>query len=347
MKLEDYFKIAIEKNASDLHLIEGSAPTIRVGGELKKISSKILLPEEVEKEVFKILNRAQQENFKRNKDLDFSHVYFENNFRINFHCQEGKVGLSARLIPKRIPTPEEIMLEETIYKFARLKEGLIIVTGPAGVGKSTTLAVMIDIINADRRAHIITIEDPIEYQFEDKQSIVEQRQLDRDTNSFSSALKYAMRQDPNVIMVGEMRDLETIKAVLAAAKTGHLVLSTLHTPTAAETISRIVDFFPPQDHQTVADELSLVLRGVISQRLLPSSKENLVPAREILINNQAVSNLIKNNKIDYINSVIQTSKNAGMVTMNHSIEKLLRQNMITLETASKYKRDDETKSTYY
>lgn len=342
-----FFQEAIKKGASDLHLVEGSVPSLRIAGELKKISQAPLLKGQLKREIYKILSEKEQEDFEKNKDIDFSKDLFESNFRINLHCQDGKIGMSARLVPSKIPTPEEIRLEKAIFDLARLKDGLVLVTGPAGVGKSTTLAVILDMINNDRRSHIITIEDPIEYNFEDKQSIVEQRQLGRDTTSFASALKYALRQDPNVIMVGEMRDLETIKAAMTAAKTGHLVLSTLHTPSAAESVERVVDFFPPQDHQRIADELSMILKAVISQRLLPSKNGGLVAAREIMINTRAISNLIKMNKISQINSVIQTNKKTGMVTMNNSIENLLSEGLITFETAAKHKRDDETQSIYY
>jgi twitching motility protein PilT len=205
----------------------------------------------------------------------------------------------------------------------------------------------LDIINAERRAHVITIEDPIEYTFQEKQSIIEQRQLGRDTKSFASALKYALRQDPNVIMVGEMRDLETMNAALTAAKTGHLVLSTLHTSTAAETVERIVDFYPVQNQGQIAHQLATVLRAVITQQLMPREGGGLVVAREIMLNNQAISNLIRNMQIEQIQSVIQTSQHEGMVTMNRSIDQLLASGLISETTARNRKRDMETYSSYY
>jgi len=206
---------------------------------------------------------------------------------------------------------------------------------------------MIDIINTERRSHIITIEDPIEYTFSDKQSIIEQRQLGRDTKSFASALKYALRQDPNVIMVGEMRDLETMDSALTAAKTGHLVLSTLHTTTAAETVERIMDNYPIQNQHQIANQLSSILRAVISQQLLPRKDGGLIAAREIMINNRAIANLIKNNQVDQINSVIQTSKKEGMISMNRAIEELHLKGLITEQVAKNRMRDLETKAVYY
>ncbi|MCX6796767.1 MAG: PilT/PilU family type 4a pilus ATPase [Candidatus Falkowbacteria bacterium] len=273
--------------------------------------------------------------------------FHDNRFRINLHFQEGRVGLSARLVPMRIPMPEEIDLDETIYRLTHLKDGLILVTGPSGAGKSTTLAVMIDIINAERQAHVITIEDPIEYTFVEKQSIIEQRQLGRDTRSFAQALKSALRQDPNVIMVGEMRDLETINAALTAAKTGHLVLSTLHTSSAAETVERIVDYYPVQNQQQIASQLASVLRAVICQQLLPRKDGSLVVAREVMINNNAIANLIKNSQTGQIQSVIQTSRAEGMITLNQYIDELLTRGIITSQLAHNRKRNLETKAVYY
>ncbi len=347
MDLPYYFKQAIERKASDLHLIEGSCPVLRISGELVKIENKDIPFGELRYAIFSVLEKEYRERFERKKDIDISMEFFNNRFRINLHYQSGKVGLAARLVPKEIPSPEEININETIYKLTHLKDGLIIIAGSSGVGKSTTLAVMLDIINRERRSHIITIEDPIEYVFKDKQSIIEQRQIGVDTKSFELALKYALRQDPNVIMVGEMRDFETISAALTAAKTGHLVLSTLHTTTAAETIERIVDFFPVQNQNQIAHQLSSVVRAVVSQQLLHKINGGLTVAREIMINNNAISNLIRKNQIEQIYSAIQTGKNDGMITMNKSIDKLLEQGIISERVAKNAKRDMETKAIYY
>ncbi len=347
MNISYYFKKAIEKNASDLHLIEGSVPALRINGELIRFGEQEIPFGELKFSIFSLLEKDVRERFLRKKDIDISAEFYNHRFRINIHYQEGKIGLAARLIAKTIPKPEEIDFTDALYKFTHLNDGLILVTGSCGVGKSTTLAAMIDIINSERSAHIITIEDPIEYIFEDKKSIVEQRQLGRDTNSFSSALKYSLRQDPNVIMVGEMRDLETVSAVLTAAKTGHLVLSTLHTSSAPETIERIVDYYPAQYQTQVAHQLSSVLRGVIGQQLLPRINGGMVAAREIMINDNAVSNMIRTGHIEQINSAIQTSKSIGMLSMNNAIRDLYNSGVISYETMKNRTRNMDDHSVKY
>ena len=257
MDISAYFKETIDRHASDLHLIEGSIPSIRVAGELVRLGDEPLESGKLKKALFESLDKETLEKFARKREIDISMTFFDIDFRVNIHHQEGKVGLAARLIASSIPSPPDINLDEMLYKLTHLRDGLILVTGPAGVGKSTTLAVMLDIINQERASHIVTIEDPIEYTFKDKRSLVEQRQLGRDTPSFSSALKYVLRQDPNVIMVGEMRDADTVAAVLNAAKTGHLVLSTLHTSSASETIERIIDFYPAEFQQQISHQLGI------------------------------------------------------------------------------------------
>ncbi len=347
MDLQAYFKKTIDSHASDLHLVEGSIPSIRVAGELIKLDDKPLPSGELRQEVFKYLDSKTEERFNRKRDVDVSMEFFGIHFRVNIHHQEGRIGLAARLVADTIPSPQDINLDEMIYKLTHLRDGLILVTGPAGVGKSTTLAVMLDIINQERASHIITIEDPIEYTFEDKRSIVEQRQLGRDTHSFASALKYVLRQDPNVIMVGEMRDADTVAAVLNAAKTGHLVLSTLHTSSASETIERIIDFYPAAFQQQIAHQLASLLRAVISQQLLPKIGGGLVCAREIMINNNAISNLIRNLRFEQIDSFIQTSKGQGMIPMNKYIDLLEQKGLVTHEVAKNRRRDSTNQSVYY
>lgn len=346
--IKQFFKKAIEEKASDLHLIGDSSPTLRIDGILSKISDKILRSEDIAKHVYNLLNEDQIKKFEEELDLDFSYEFFGFRFRINFHHQQGKVAVAARLILNDIPEPKKLGFNDTFYNLTRLRDGLIIVTGPTGCGKSTTLAAMIDIINNERKegAHIITIEDPIEYLFYDNKAIIEQREVGRDTVSFHTALKYTLRQDPNVIMVGEMRDLETMSAALTAAETGHLVLSTLHTNTAAETIERIVDVFPSHQQKQILVQLSSVIRAVISQQLLPRKKGGRIAAYEILIGNSAISSLIRGNKIAQIDSSIQTGQKDGMITMNKSIEKLLKDKIIDKEVAYKYTRDTMTKATY-
>ena len=347
MEIKKYFERAIQEEASDLHLIAGSLPALRVSGQLKRIEENPIKNEQLQEAVDSILSEEQKERLYKEKEMDMSFRLGERFFRINFHFQERKLGMAARLMPQRPPHPEEIDLGETLYNLTHLNDGLILVTGSAGVGKSTTLATMLDLINKERRAHIITIEDPIEYRFQDRQSIVEQRELNFDTNSFASALKYSLRQDPNVIMVGEMRDVDTMATALQAAETGHLVLSPLHTPTATETVSRIVDMFPSHAHQRILNQLSSSLRAVISQELLPKKDGGQVSAREILINNTAVSSLIRSDKLQQIYGAIETGSQDGMITMNKAIEQLEERGIISEKTAASKKRDEETSATYY
>lgn len=347
MDLAYYFKQAIEKKASDLHLVEDSIPSLRINGELVRIDTEIIPVNKLKKAVFNLLDNDVVEKFNEKKDIDLSLEFYENRFRVNLHFQSGKIGLAARRIANKIPKPQEVGFDEILYGLTHLRDGLILVTGPSGVGKSTTLSVMLDIINTERRSHIVTIEDPIEYIFKDKQSIIEQRQLGRDINSFSEALKYALRQDPDVIMLGEMRDYETVSAVLTAAKTGHLVLSTLHTSSALETVTRIIDLFPVNNQQQIAAQLASVLRAVISQQLLPTVDRKLIAAREIMINSSGVANLIRTNKPEQIYSLIQSGKEKNMITMNKAIDDLLKKGLISASVAHNRKRDLETKAVYY
>lgn len=347
MDISLYFKEAIDKGASDLHLVAGSRPAIRVNGELVKINDEKVDEVALEKAILTLIDEKTKERFERKKEMDFSYEFFGSRFRINLHYQEGKMGLTARLMVKFIPLPDEIGFSEIIYSLTHLKDGLILVTGPSGSGKSTTLASMINIINKERRSHIITIEDPIEYLFDDEQSIIEQREVGHDTPNFASALKYALRQDPNVIMVGEMRDLETVSAALTAAETGHLVLSTLHTSTAAEAVERIVDVFPAHQQQQILNQLASNIRAVISQQLIPGKNGKLIAVREIMINNQAIANLIRRNQIGQIPTVIQTSSQEGMVSMNKSIDYLVMAGQVDKVVGERCKRNLETKASYY
>lgn len=347
MDISSYFKEAITKNASDLHLVAGSVPSLRIGGELIKIKQDELDADELKKAIYSLVDQKTVERFERKRELDISQTFFGSRFRVNLHYQEGKIGLTARLILSDIPSSDALGFDEIIYRFTHLQDGLILVTGPSGSGKSTTLASMINIINKERRAHIITIEDPIEFLFQEEQSIIEQRELGFDTKDYASALKYALRQDPNVIMVGEMRDKETISAALTAAETGHLVMSTLHTITAADTIERIVDVFPAHQQDQIYSQLALVLRAVISQTLLPKAGGGLTAAREIMINNRAIANLIRTHQIGQIHSVIQTSQREGMIAMNKSIDVLANKNIISGIVARNRKRDLETLASYY
>jgi twitching motility protein PilT len=347
LSFQDYFKEAIAREASDLHLVVGNKPALRVDGELIFVGDEVVDEKFMEASLLSILDANRTKLFHDNRELDFSLEFFDNRFRINLHFQSGRVGLAARRIKAEIPRPEEIGFSEAILKMANLKDGLILVTGPSGSGKSTTLAAIINIINETRNSHIITIEDPIEYIFIDKRSVVEQREVGYDTLSFANALKYVLRQDPNVIMIGEMRDSETMEAALTAAETGHLVLSTLHTSSAPETVARIVDSFPAYHKQQILVQLSLTLRGVISQQLIPKIGGGRVSAREVMINNPAVSNLILEDKVNQLATVIKTNYKLGMIDLDKSVEYLVAQGVIDASMAAHYQRNTETKGIYY
>ena len=333
--IRQYFDTAIKKGASDIHLIAGERPAIRVEGELVPLEDKPLPEKELETAVLGILTADQKKEFLETLELDMSDQFDGVRFRVNLHRQEGKIGLAARLIPKDIPTPDDLRFEPPLREFVNLIDGLVLVVGPTGHGKSTTLASLIEEINKDRKAHIVTIEDPIEFLFEAKESVIEQREVGIDTRSFAAALKHVLRQDPNVIMVGEMRDPETIATALTAAETGHLVFSTLHTASAAEAVERIVDVFEGAKQKQVLIQLSTVLRGIVAQHLLPTKDGKRVAAREILINTPAVANLVRENNIAQIKSAIQTGAKDGMMTLENSLRQLVEDGLIDKDTAEK------------
>ncbi len=347
MDIKKYFDLAIKKGASDLHLVAGCKSTLRIEGSLEVIDDQILNQQELEAAIFSLMKKEDVDVFKKDKELDFALDVAGSNFRINLHQQEGKIGLAARVVPEDVPSPQDVMFSEVMYGLSHLNNGLVLITGPSGSGKSTTLAVLINLINKERRAHIITIEDPVEFVFKENQSIIEQREIGRDTKSFSEALKRALRQDPNVIMVGEMRDLETISATLTAAETGHLVLSTLHTSTATETIERIVDIFPTHRQKQILLQLASTLRVVVCQQILPKKDGGLVVAREVMINTPAISNLIREGKIAHIHSAIQTGKSEGMVTMDTSLKNLYEKKMIEKQVYLNRTSTTDTLNTYY
>jgi len=341
--INELFKIAVENKASDLHLVAGKAPIIRVDGVLKEIKDEPVLTQKLaQKIIFSLLSERRKEKFIRERDLDFSYEIKDlARFRINIHWEKDNVGLVARTIPSAIPTMEEILMPKITYQFVKLQQGLILVTGPTGCGKSTTLAAMIDSINRHRSSHIVTLEDPIEFIYVSKKSIIKQREIERDTLSFARGLKYVLRQDPNVILVGEMRDLETIAATLTAAETGHLVFSTLHTSNAAETVERIVDVFPPYQQTQIRLQLASTLQGIISQRLIPKINGGRIAAREILINTPAVANSIRENKIVQINTIIQTSASIGMITLDRDLMHLYKKGLISEEITKSYMRAEQ------
>ncbi len=335
MDIKKYFKQAVKEDASDLHLVGDEPPILRLEGELKHIEEKKLKNSELNTAIMAILSKEQADKFKENLELDFSYQLDDARFRVNLHFQEEKIGLSARLIPTEIPSPKDLGFNESMINLTNTLDGLILVTGPTGCGKSTTIATMIEEINKNRNSHIITVEDPVEFLFKDKKSLIEQREVGVDTKSFANALKHVLRQDPDVILVGEMRDPETIATVLTAAETGHLVFSTLHTPSAAEAVERIVDVFDGAKQKQVLIQLSSVLRAVVSQQLIPSKDGGRVAAREVLINNAAISNLIRENHISQIKSAIQTGAKDGMTTMENSIKQLIKDGWIDEETGEK------------
>jgi len=335
MNIKTYFKEAIKQEASDLHLVGGERPMLRLEGELSELSDKPLSSEELFEAIMAILNKEQQKKYLEEKELDFSLQIEDARFRVNLHQQEEKIGLSARFIPAEIPTPDDLHFETPLLDIPNLLDGLVLVTGPTGSGKSTTIAALIEEINKNRKAHIITVEDPIEFVFKDKKSLVEQREVGIDTKSFANALKYVLRQDPNVILVGEMRDPETIATALTAAETGHLVFSTLHTPNASEAIERIVDVFDGAKQKQILIQLAAVLRVVVAQQLLPAKDGGRVPAREILVNTSAVANIIRENNIAQLKSAIQTGVKEGMISMENSVKNLLKEGWIEESMAIK------------
>ncbi len=344
MTIDEIFKIGVDKKASDIHLITGKPPIVRIDGDLFEIKSlPILNTQSIKKLIFSILTEVQQDIFNQTKELDISYeINSLGRFRVNIHWEKGNVGLVARIINFVPPSMEDLHMPEIIYKLARLKQGLVVFTGPTGCGKSTSLASMINLINNERSCHIMTVEDPIEFIYTSNKSIIKQRQLNTDVLSFRDGLKHVLRQDPNVVMVGEMRDLETIAATITLAETGHLVLATLHTYSAAQTVDRIIDIFPPYQQFQIRLQLSMTLAGVVSQRLLPRLSGGRVAAREVLINTPAISNMVRENKIAQIGTVIQTSAEEGMQSLDQDIRRLYKAKEIAKEVAQSYMINPES-----
>jgi len=337
-QLKDLLDLAILEKASDLHLSMGHPPILRIADRLVPLVRKRkLTPEDTQGLSFSLMTEEQKEQFLKSKEIDFSYD-FEGRarFRINIFFQLRTVAASLRLIPEKIPSIQELNLPLILQEFTKPSQGFVLVVGPSSQGKSTTLAALIDEINHSRAEHIITIEDPIEYIFKSDRSIIDQREVGQDTLSFAKALRSTFRQDPDVIMVGEMRDPETVQTAITAAETGHLVFATLHTNSAAQTIHRIVDTFSSEQQQQIRAQLSGSLLGIVSQRLVPRIRGGLIPACEIVFNNPAVANLIRENKIHEIPLVISTSREEGMVSLNRSLVELVRKGEISLENALIY-----------
>jgi len=337
-ELEDLIKIVISENASDLHLSEGRRPTIRVSGALVPLVKKeVLTREDTIGLMSALLNAEEKELFLQTKEADFSYQYKEiARFRCNCYFQRGSVGIAMRLIPRKIRSLEELNLPPALKDFLHMQQGFFLVVGPVGQGKTTTLAAMLELINTERAEHIITIEDPIEYIFDQKKSIIDQREVKLDTKDFATGLRSVFRQDVDVLMIGEMRGAETMSTAVTAAETGHLVFSTLHTNNAAQTIDRIIDTFPATQQDQIRVQLAGSLTGIFSQRLIPRISGGVVPAYELLIKNNAVANLIREGRTHEIDTVVETSSEQGMIDMNRSLAELVRAREITIEDARKY-----------
>ena len=346
MEIRDLLLASIEKKASDLHLTENEPPILRIDGKLHRTEHERLNKQDLKKMVYSLLTNPQKEIFERDLELDFSLAPPGlDRFRVNIHLQKGSVEGAFRRVPLKIPDIQELGLPPMAIELARKPNGLVLVTGPTGVGKTTTLATLINLINEERECMVMCIEDPIEFIHTNKRSVIKQREVYADTLSFADALKHALRQDPNVIVVGEMRDLETISTTLTAAETGHLVLATLHTPDAPQTIERIIDVFPPHQQQQVKLQLADCLQGVISQLLLPRAQgQGRVLATEIMVATAGIRNLIREQEIEQIPTLMQTGSQYGMKTMDKSLKELFHNGLITLDTAmSKVKNPDEFK----
>ncbi|MBZ4642999.1 MAG: twitching motility protein PilT [Deferribacteres bacterium] len=343
-KIDAFFKYMIENDASDLHLSAGCKPKVRKHGELEEIKYQELTNDILKMLLFEIITEEQKKRFLEKKDLDFAYeMPGLARFRANYFYQKRGLGAVFRIIPSKILSAQDLGLPESILRFTKLSRGLVLVTGPTGSGKSTTLAAMIDYINSTRKDHILTIEDPVEFVHVNKQCLVNHREVSTHTESFSSALRAALREDPDVILVGEMRDLETIELAITAAETGHLVFGTLHTNSAAKTVDRIIDAFPAGQQAQIRTMLSESLKGVISQQLLKRiDKPGRVAALEILFVNSAIANLIREGKTFQIPSMIQTGKGDGMQLMDQSIMDFLMKKIISPEEA--YLKANDKKS---
>ncbi len=338
MNLPDLLKATLELGGSDLHLSIGSPPQVRVDGHLRRLELAVLTPDVIKSLAYSVLTDAQKKKFEETWELDLAFgLRGVGRFRCNVFNQKGAVGAVYRLIPEKIRPLDELGLPPVLAELADKPRGLVLVTGPTGSGKSTTLAAMIDRINQQKPAHILTIEDPIEYLHQHKRALVNQRELFADTQSFTMALRAALREDPDVVLVGEMRDLETMEAALRLAETGHLTMATLHTNSAAQTITRIVDAFPATQQAQIRTQLSLVLEGIVCQALLPkASGHGRVASLEIMVANPAIRNLIRDDKIHQIYGTMQAGQEKyGMQTMNQSLARLVERRVITRDEAFK------------
>jgi len=344
MELKDLFDLVSKEKASDLLISAGAPPMLRVNGSLFRTRHEALTPEGTKKLIYSVLSPEQKKTFETNKELDFSLAHGRKlRFRVNVYLQKQAVTAAFRPIPDEIPKLSTLGLPPAVENFPKAKQGLVLVTGPTGHGKTTTQAAIIDEINNTRECHIITVEDPIEFVHQHRKAIVDQREVGEDTLGFIHALKYVLRQDPDVILIGEMRDLETIQAALRAAETGHLVLATLHTNDAIQSVDRVIDVFPAEQQQQIRFMLSMTLLGIISQRLLPRiDQPGRIMAAELLINNTAIANLIREGKTHQAYSIMETNTREGMQTMDKSIKNLYMEGIIAYEDAIAHVRDAKT-----
>ncbi len=333
---------AMSQKASDLHISVGIPPVIRVDGKLQPVAGEsILTPADSKKLTQSIMTETQLERLAAKRELDFSFGYRAMRFRVNVFFERGNLACALRLIPKDLRSLEQLNLPTTLEKFTLPTQGLVLVTGPTGHGKTTTVSALLKLINDTRRSHIVTIEDPIEYLFEHNKSIIQQREVGSDTLSFARALRSALREDPNIVFLGEMRDLETVEAALTVAETGHLVFATLHTNNAAQTADRIIDVYPPHQQPQVRTQLANVLVGIISQRLLPRTSGGRIVASEIMIATSAVRNLIREGKTHQLNNVIQISGADGMISLDKVLAELVSKGEVTIDEALTWAYDQK------
>ncbi len=340
-RVKNLLRLVAQQGASDLHITVGRFPTLRIDGRLFPLTEDALLtPAETKAMSEVILNEDGKKKLIEEGQADFSYNFEEKaRFRVNAFFQQGYVSMAFRLIPKEIRALDQLGVPEVLYEFTKYSQGLFLIVGPVGHGKSTTLAALINYINHTQEKHIITIEDPIEYIYEQDKCIINQREIYQDSKSFQQALKAVFREDANVVLIGEMRDLETIGTAMTAAETGHLIFATLHTNDSPQTIDRIIDVFPSHQQNQVRSQLANVLLGVVSQRLVPKIDGGRAPALEIMIKNHAVENLVREGKTYQIDSVIETGSNQGMVTMDSSLADLVRKGLVSMESAGVYAKD--------
>jgi twitching motility protein PilT len=338
MTIHDMMQGVVDKNASDIHIVVGTNPMYRLDGQLYPFEeTKILTKADAEELIFALMTQEQKDYVVVNKEIDFGYQFKDaGRFRINAYYQQGSLSAALRLIPMKVRTIEDLKLPPIFHEFTKYNQGLVLLTGPTGEGKSSSLAAMIEEINLTQAKHILTIEDPIEFTYQPAKSVISQRELLQDTHAWDIALRSALREDPNVVLVGEMRDFETIAATLTVAETGHLVFATLHTNTAAQTIDRIIDVFPEAQQAQVRQQLAAVLQVIISQRLIPITGGGRVAATEILLVNSAVRNLIREGKVFQIDNVIQTGGQEGMISMENSLLNWVQRGVLTMETAREY-----------